>query len=311
MTEKPDEPGEPNDTQGNPSAPSGSGPHIPVAPNKGGPPDTQRSEANPDPNSASSVRRELHWLEILNFIGQLVLAGVGVVAASIYGCQLSVMRGQLQEMKRSGEQSTDQVWKAIGNINWEARSMDWSQKVSQQGINGSAAQAQQSLGATQAQMRLDQRAWVGISAVDPGVFSETTGFPVVIVFTNSGKTPAMHVTSSQGFGLSPVPVPGPPPMRIQELEQFPGPDIAPQGKLTKNLASLDTKITALPAQIEGTNEIISNFASINDGRLILYYFGTITYDDIFGRPHRTNYCIVFLNPKIKETGSCDTFNDIQ
>ena len=68
----------------------------------------------------------------------------------IAGRQLATMHGTLIEMKRSGEQSTEQMWSAIGNMNWMARSMDWSQKVSQRGVDASVNALEQ-----------EQRAWVG------------------------------------------------------------------------------------------------------------------------------------------------------
>ena len=84
------------------------GPVIPTPPL---PPRTETNE-QPDPDSnpdgSQAVRRELHWLEKLNFIGQMSLAVVGIVAACIYGCQLKVMQGQLNQMVGSGKQ-TDQL----------------------------------------------------------------------------------------------------------------------------------------------------------------------------------------------------------
>jgi hypothetical protein len=62
----------------------------------------------------------------------IVCAAVIMVATVIYAgvpiFQLLAMRGTLSEMKRTSEQNTEQMWSAIGNLNWMARSMDWSQK---------------------------------------------------------------------------------------------------------------------------------------------------------------------------------------
>jgi hypothetical protein len=52
----------------------------------------QQKDPRDDAPSAQSVRKELHWLEILNFIGQLVLAIVGIIAVVVYGKQLKEMR---------------------------------------------------------------------------------------------------------------------------------------------------------------------------------------------------------------------------
>jgi hypothetical protein len=58
----------------------------------------------PNADSAATVR-ELHWLEKLNFAGQFCLVIVGIAAACIYGRQLGVMRGQLNQMVGSSGQT--------------------------------------------------------------------------------------------------------------------------------------------------------------------------------------------------------------
>src|SRR5882672_2873622 len=67
--------------------------------------------------------------------------GLALVVAIIYGCQLWVMRGTLDEMKRSGKSATDQMWHAIGNINWLARTTDESLKQAGHAIEESRKQS--------------------------------------------------------------------------------------------------------------------------------------------------------------------------
>jgi hypothetical protein len=119
----------------------------------------------------------------------------------IYNGQLTVMRGTLDEMKRSGEQSTEQVWRAIDNINWEARSMDGSVKQAQEAMSKSEAQAKTAFDASIAAAQLDQRAWVGVidtrtiggeQTPDRKMFSfEGVQIPI----RNSGKTPAINLSA--------------------------------------------------------------------------------------------------------------------
>ncbi|MGI8961990.1 MAG: hypothetical protein ACR2IV_19970 [Bryobacteraceae bacterium] len=87
-------------------------------------------ENNPDHTVANTKKltAELHWLEKLNITGQIILAIVGIWALIIYSGQLSVMRGTLAEVKTSGETTRQQIWSAIGNMNWMAKSMDESMK---------------------------------------------------------------------------------------------------------------------------------------------------------------------------------------
>ncbi len=92
--------------------------------------ETNRSAPNSSQNVENNgpIVKELHWVHHATFWTQVGVSIIGIIALIIYGRQLGVMHGTLAEMKRSGEQSTEQVWSAIGNINWMARTMDQSSK---------------------------------------------------------------------------------------------------------------------------------------------------------------------------------------
>ncbi len=98
MQEGKDESDETNNADLKPDALNPGGPRIPLSPEN--PPLANAEAHNPDhnPDAATAVRRELHWLEILNFCGQIVLAMVAIVGVCIYGRQLGVMQGQLDQM---------------------------------------------------------------------------------------------------------------------------------------------------------------------------------------------------------------------
>ncbi len=110
------------------------------------------------------LKREFSVFQIASLAVQGVLAIIGIGALCIYGGQLGVMRGTLDEMKRGGVAATDQAWQAIGNINWLARTMD-----------GSLQQAQRALDASIEISRTDQRAWVGVVSVNGANFTENVG----------------------------------------------------------------------------------------------------------------------------------------
>jgi hypothetical protein len=52
---------------------------------------------NPTGKAESATAKELHWLEKLNFGGQLALVIVGVIGLIIYGCELHSMNSQLKD----------------------------------------------------------------------------------------------------------------------------------------------------------------------------------------------------------------------
>jgi hypothetical protein len=60
-------------------------------------------------SDASEVVRELHWLEKLNMGSQISLVVIGIVAASIYGCQLHTLNGQLTAMNGSNVISSESL----------------------------------------------------------------------------------------------------------------------------------------------------------------------------------------------------------
>lgn len=196
-------------------------------------------------------------------------------------------------------------WNAFGQLKLQEQQMEAARTATD-------ADARRSLDTTIDNFHGDQRAWVGVLGVDSGDFSKTNGFPVTITFSNSGRTPARHVTFSERYFYTPIPVAGPPDDEVRKLVPFSGSDIAPQGKLIRKLqqAAVPTH-TFTTEQLQGNNDVISHFDAINEGAFTLYYFGTLTYDDIFGKTHTTDFCIYIIDPKAKMTGTCDAFNDIQ
>lgn len=270
------------------------------------------TNAQQEVETASHLAKDGHWITHATFWIQVGLGIIGLFALWIYHGQLVAMQGQLDEMRRSGEQSTEQTWSAIGNINWMARSADWSQKVSQQGIESNARQSQASLQATVNQFRQEQRAWIGAGDVTPGDWGPKTGFPIEITFVNSGKTPAKNVSFSERFICSQAPIKGPLKPEIKKLVQYASADIAPQGTAHRFLGLEATlSNTDKPDQILGNEQVASYYDDITQGRRILYYFGILKYTDAFGNSRQTTYCIYIQNPKSKTTAYCDEFNRIQ
>jgi len=144
-----------------------------------------------------SWRMTNNWNKLL-----VLLTAVIAISNGCYSCyarkQFIIMDGTLKEMKRSGQQSTEQVWRAIDNINWMARSMDLSQKGAQIAMQHSDQTAQQSLDASIAEAHEDRRPWVGIKGVpcDDCKWGDKSavihGFYVVL--ENTGKSPALSTT---------------------------------------------------------------------------------------------------------------------
>jgi hypothetical protein len=108
MPEENKGPNEPSNSSTQSESQSPPAPRLPVSPQNQVPTttETNNSPSNP-PESAAA--RELHWLEKLNFAGQLGLVIVGIIAACIYHGQLKVMQGQLDQMESSSVQTNQLI----------------------------------------------------------------------------------------------------------------------------------------------------------------------------------------------------------
>jgi hypothetical protein len=130
-----------------------------------------------------------------------ILLFIATIVYAVYARkQWQVMDKQLAVMQQSSEQSTEQVWKAIDNINWMARSEDWSQKTMQSGMGAQAEQGKRSANAAEKAVeaaRQDQRAWMGFNAEADGPLAFSNQLiptlRIKITIANVGHSPALRV----------------------------------------------------------------------------------------------------------------------
>jgi hypothetical protein len=161
----------------------------------------------------------------------LIIAVATVAYAIVAGFQLHAINGQLKVMSdaldethRTNQATTNQMWQAVGNINWEARSMDLSQKSTKKAMEEEVAKLnaqaratgklvdsaakEAEFSATQAinssgqldilksELNLSQRPWIQakVSISDPGFHYEALNdaeqIGVTSVLLNSGHSPA-------------------------------------------------------------------------------------------------------------------------
>lgn len=156
------------------------------------------------------------------------IAVATIVYAVVAVFQLDAMHSTLGVMKTSSDESSRQMWSAIDNMNWMARSMDWSQKTTKRGIEASTQQSQMSLQASIDQFNLAQRPWIGISAsitkFDWGHLPTgdlTLDIDYKIAVENFGTLPASQVYLF--YDDNPIPVlPKRDPIKVarEDLEKF-------------------------------------------------------------------------------------------
>jgi hypothetical protein len=143
-------------------------------------------------------------------------------------------------------------------------------------------------------MRLDQRAWVGVVKVNSFDLRIGPNFSVPFDMTNSGKTPALNVMTKTSLKT------------IEKRESFiptysdPTPTKPSRGVIQPQM---HMELSSLPANISPTQ-----YEDIENGRGILYAYGDITYDDIFGLTHETTFCVMYWTG-LAGPILCDTYNN--
>jgi hypothetical protein len=160
------------------------------------------------------------------------------------------------------------------------------------GIENTVGQANKSFNASLETARTDQRAWVGVVKLNSFNFKTGPNYFIPFDIVNSGKTPALNVrtkatlkTLEKGTQFIPT---YQPPTTVPSLSV-----VQPQ---------MHMELTTLPIDISA-----SQFANIKNGRGILYAYGDITYDDIFGKSHETTFCVMYWNG-LTAPITCDTYN---
>ena len=144
------------------------------------------------------------------------------------------------------------------------------------------------LRATQEQTRIlqaqhvnDTRAWVTVKGANLTQFREGQPITALIVFLNSGKSPALNVTIHNNIQLRDSPVPIPMPLTpANALALAPSIGVAaPQGEFGNSITSKGILIA-------------QNIEDIWQNKKRLYVWGRIKYDDIFKQQRSTDYCLV-------------------
>ena len=159
----------------------------------------------------------------------------------------------------------------------------------------SARAATESIELARRAMELGNRAYVSASAFDYVTGIATGAAPRIrVTLQNVGKTPTRHGRADfelalveQEFGYA---------VRAPKIrnESF---VIAP-GLTTRFEMFLDTPLDNNQVQ------------QLQDRHLFLYCWGRLTYEDIFGRPHETVWCISYDRRSSNQMGTHKTYNDM-
>jgi hypothetical protein len=234
--------------------------------------------------------------------------------------QISIMDGALTETKRSGEQSTEQMWRAIDGIHWMAQSMDWSQKSTKLAMDNevgklnlqanalreSANQTSRLATATETanahSIEFD-RPWIGITIL-PQDFPNGKPPTFNIQVINSGRRPALVTLDASGTQALPTfPVGSPFPANDPRIAVSPSTELLVPG------AHSESVINVSPAAVDA-----DHLAAYDSGALSFFAFVDVEYEDVVTRTkHWTHHCIRYF-PAVLDTKAgfynCTVYNDV-
>lgn len=238
-------------------------------------------------------------LVMLATIAYAIIAGFQLVALN---GQIALMQGTLEEQKRSGEQSTQQLWAAIGNLNWAARSADWQQKVSKKSAEDATQQSTKALKTTITNARNDMRAYIVTTNHREDVRSGcdyAQHHCVDFQYVNVGKTPAvdiqivaqLHVDSPIGGGgnfeneLR----------RVVQSSKYDG--------LSGSVLGTNIPASGLATEV-GQPDMIACKQAYHGPPCGHAIYGLIRYKDVFGDEHETGFCTYFVDGGPRSGESC-------
>jgi hypothetical protein len=194
---------------------------------------------------------------------------------------------QIYLMNESSRHTDEQIGRIIANANWQARSMDLSEK-----------QAEKSLDTAIEQSRLDERGWLGVADLKL-TLNKTERIKVGITALALGKSPAVGVTT-----------------RVA-LVPFPASHILRQRDIFFDYPKRNSG-TMMPSAFFPIYENAANLTAEDEKKLVdavlqkaavLYFWGEINYKDVFNGPHWTHFCYAIVSAKAEDSHPCGIYND--
>jgi hypothetical protein len=205
---------------------------------------------------------------------------------------------QVWLMNNGSKHADEQIGRVIGNVNWMARALDEAAKETERNNRQIAQNAEQSIRATQEQMRLDERAWVGVSGIsitlDP---SKPLKFETRVVIL--GKSPATSIVTKLGMNSFPKDHVLRPSDIVLDKRELKNGTAVPMGSFPVREIGADPVNPMEQATIE----------AILGKTYVGYFFGETTYRDIFRMRHWTRFCFVIPSGNSDDSYPCPIYND--
>jgi hypothetical protein len=262
----------------------------------------------PDGSGEGGNKKKTPTQELLDRIRTAELSMIGLTALIFLTGVFQACESH-RNNKATGDQ-VDQVIKSTWDIKGSAQSFSNSAWSINQGISGAVAKlqlqaeqtersaraAEDALKATQTQMRLDERAWLGFGNLTV-VLNNTDPLKVDVVVSVFGKSPAINIASRVDLRSSVVGHE----IQLQDI-------VFNYGEMYGGTAYPGSNFPlheSFPLS-EGPKAMVD---SVLKKREFLYFFGETTYKDIFLRPHWPHFCYMIPTADVKDAQPCKIYND--
>jgi hypothetical protein len=161
-------------------------------------------------------------------------------------------------------------------------------------------QSEKNLNATIEQFRLDQRAWVGLMGSNHISIQIVKGSPIKITIElqNVGKTPALSERSVNHFANRPIKDPMPNFDNCSKKDAGGPITLMPNGIASVNISTDAPGAEGIPLILTD-----ADIDLLDRHQVELFIYGCIWYDDVFSRPHKTDYCFRYLPASTKGGGA--------
>ncbi|MEN6578054.1 MAG: hypothetical protein ABFD90_17050 [Phycisphaerales bacterium] len=207
----------------------------------------------------------------------IVIAAATGVYAVLAGLQWYTMRHTLTQMKTDSASTSEGMKKQLDAMEKQATAMSGQ-------FGEMCQQSKQMRDAT----HLEQRAWVGCSGIECKELAVGKMFTIKFGYSNTGRTPAnalrirydLHWDSNDHCDMERIARTN---KERTETEDASGGAIAPGHGRNR---PIDVNMHNL------TDVIVQE---VKERRRFLYFFGEITYDDVFEEEHTTRFCFL-LDP---------------
>lgn len=250
----------------------------------------QKNSPDNKPETAANSEKPDEWsqIELKDRLVIWLTAGIFVVAALtayLFLKQANIMQEQLGEMKGTGQQTDRQIILSQGQLVLAGRQTASTATI--------ADSSKKNIEATRDSIRLDQRAWIVLHGMD-GFPQLNQPWTIKAYLMNIGKTPAKNVRLSCNLE----------PEASETAVSFREKPYGAPMLFAPNDANNYCEM--FPIQSHQVNQ--DTLDALTQKKSVIFLFGSVTYDDVFKKPHWFTFCRV-MHSDGKAWDNCHTHPD--